>query len=130
MEQNVFSATGRRKAAVARAQMTSGKGGFVINGRPLVNYLTRETLADHASEPLKATETLGALDIVCTARGGGLSGQAGAVRLAVSRALCLYNPELRPILRKGGFLARDARAVERKKYGRPKARKRFQYSKR
>jgi small subunit ribosomal protein S9 len=130
MEQSFFSATGRRKAAVAHARLTSGKGAFMVNGRPLVNYLTRETLANHASEPLKATETVGALDIDCTARGGGMSGQAGAVRLAVSRALCLYNPELRSTLRQGGFLARDARAVERKKYGRPKARKRFQYSKR
>jgi small subunit ribosomal protein S9 len=130
MEQNVISATGRRKAAVAHAMLKPGKGEFIVNGRPLLSYLTRETLANHATEPLKATETIGAVDLVCSARGGGLSGQAGALRLAISRALCLFNPELRPPLRQGGFLARDAREVERKKYGRPKARKRFQYSKR
>ena len=130
MEQNVISATGRRKAAVAHAMLKPGKGEFIVNGRPLLSYLTRETLANHATEPLKATETIAAVDLVCSARGGGLSGQAGALRLAISRALCLFNPELRPPLRQGGFLARDAREVERKKYGRPKARKRFQYSKR
>lgn len=130
MEQNVISATGRRKASVAHAMLKPGKGGFTVNGRPIMSYLTRETLVNHASEPLKITEMAGAVDVVCSARGGGLSGQAGALRLAVSRALCLLNPELRPSLRKGGYLARDAREVERKKYGRPKARKRFQYSKR
>ena len=130
MEQNVISATGRRKAAVAHALLRPGKGDFTVNGRPILSYLTRETLVNHAIEPLNATETTGAVDLVCSARGGGLSGQAGALRLAVSRALCLFNPELRPPLRQGGFLARDAREVERKKYGRPKARKRFQYSKR
>jgi small subunit ribosomal protein S9 len=130
MEQSVISATGRRKAAVAHAILKPGKGEFTINGHPVLNYLTRETLVEQAVEPLKATETVGTFDVVCSARGGGLSGQAGAVRLAVSRALCLFNQELRPTLRKGGFLVRDAREVERKKYGRPKARKRFQYSKR
>lgn len=130
MEQSSISATGRRKSAVAHAVLTPGKGEFTINGHPVLNYLTRETLVEQAVEPLKATETVGTFDVVCSARGGGLSGQAGAVRLAVSRALCLFNLELRPLLRKGGFLVRDAREVERKKYGRPKARKRFQYSKR
>jgi small subunit ribosomal protein S9 len=130
MEQSVISATGRRKSAVAHALLKPGKGEFTINGHPVLNYLTRETLVEQAVEPLKATETVGTFDVVCSARGGGLSGQAGAVRLAVSRALCLFNQELRPTLRKGGFLIRDAREVERKKYGRPKARKRFQYSKR
>ena len=130
MEQSVISATGRRKAAVAHAVLKPGKGEFTINGHPVLNYLTRETLVEQAVEPLKATETVGTFDVACSARGGGLSGQAGAVRLAVSRALCLFNQELRPTLRKGGFLVRDAREVERKKYGRPKARKRFQYSKR
>jgi small subunit ribosomal protein S9 len=130
MDQKPFSATGRRKAAVARAIVKPGKGEFTVNGRPILNYLTRETLVEHAQEPLALTETAGSLDIACSTRGGGLSGQAGAVRLAVSRALCLYDPELRPTLRKAGLLARDARMVERKKYGQPKARKRFQYSKR
>jgi len=130
MESNIFSATGRRKASVARARITPGKGGFTVNNRPISEYLTRETLVNHAQQPLLAAEMQGSLDIVCSARGGGLSGQAGAIRLAVSRALCLLNSDLRPTLRKAGLLVRDARCVERKKYGQPKARKRFQYSKR
>ncbi len=130
MDQNIFSATGRRKAAVARASLKPGKGNITVNGRPILSYLTRETLVEHATGPLTLTEMTGAFDIACSARGGGLSGQAGAVRMAVSRALCLFNPDLRLTLRKAGFLARDARRVERKKYGQPKARKRFQYSKR
>ena len=130
MEQNTFSATGRRKAAVARVSLKPGNGTLTVNGKPIANYLTRETLVEHATEALVLTELFGTVDIVCSTSGGGLSGQAGAVRLAVSRALCLLNPELRPTLRKKGFLTRDARCVERKKYGQPKARKRFQYSKR
>ncbi len=130
MDQKPLSATGRRKAAVARAIVKPGKGDFIVNGRPILNYLTRETLVDHAQEPLVLTDMMGSIDIVCSIRGGGLSGQAGAARLALSRALCLLNPELRPRLRKAGFLVSDARRVERKKYGQPKARKRFQYSKR
>lgn len=130
MDQNTFSATGRRKAATARVALKPGKGQFIVNGRPILNYLTRETLVDHATEPLKLTETAGRVDVVCSTRGGGLSGQAGAVRLAVSRALCKLDFGFRQPLRKAGFLRRDARVVERKKYGQPKARKRFQYSKR
>ncbi len=130
MESNIFSATGRRKASVARARVTPGKGTFTINNRPITDYLTRETLVNHAQQPLMAAELAGSLDIACNARGGGLSGQAGAIRLAISRALCLFNAELRPTLRKAGLLVSDARRVERKKYGQPKARKRFQYSKR
>lgn len=129
-DKNTFSATGRRKAAVARAMIKPGKGEFTVNGRPIMNYLTRETLVEHAAAPLALTETAGQFDVTCSTRGGGLSGQAGAVRLAVSRALCLFNPDLRIALRKAGFMMRDARCVERKKYGQPKARKRFQYSKR
>ena len=130
MEENSFTATGRRKTAVARVQVKSGKGGFIVNGRQIADYLTRPSLVNHASEPLLVTELQGNLDIRCSARGGGLTGQAGAIRLAIARALCLYDSELRRTLRKEGFLARDARKVERKKYGQPKARKRFQYSKR
>ena len=130
MDQTIFAATGGRKASVARARLTLGKGVVTVNGRPIKAYLTRETLVEHATEPLVLTELADNFDIVCSTRGGGLSGQAGALRLAVSRALCLYNPELRSALRKAGFLMRDARKVERKKYGQPKARKRFQYSKR
>jgi len=130
MESNIYSATGRRKTSVARARITPGKGEFKINNRPINEYLTRDTLVNHAQQPLLATEMQGSLDIVCSARGGGLSGQAGAIRLAISRALCLLNEDLRSTLRKAGLLVRDPRAVERKKYGQPKARKRFQYSKR
>lgn len=130
MEQNVFAATGRRKAAVARVRIRPGKGAFMVNGLQVSEYLAREMLVEHAQEPLKVTDTLGSLDIICSATGGGTAGQAGAIRLAVSRALSEYNPDLRTTLRKAGMLTRDARAVERKKYGQPKARKRFQYSKR
>jgi small subunit ribosomal protein S9 len=130
MDQSTYAATGRRKAASARATLTPGNGKFIVNGRPVLSYLTRETLVEHASEPLVLTEMAGRVDIICATRGGGLSGQAGAVRLAVSRALCILNPEFRQPLRKAGLLVRDARCVERKKYGQPKARKRFQYSKR
>jgi small subunit ribosomal protein S9 len=130
MDQNVFSATGRRKAAVARVRVAAGSGKFTINGKQLLEYLTRETLVDHARQPLEATETTGSLDVICSTSGGGISGQAGAIRLAVSRALCRLNPSLRSTLRRAGMLVRDARVVERKKYGQPKARKRFQYSKR
>jgi small subunit ribosomal protein S9 len=130
MDQNTFIATGRRKTAVASARIMPGKGVFTINGLQLLEYLDRETLVDLARAPLAATELLGRLDVICKASGGGVTGQAGAVRLALSRALCQFNPDLRPTLRKAGMLARDAREVERKKYGRPKARKRFQYSKR
>ena len=130
MEQNSFAASGRRKEAVARVTIIPGKGAFVVNGAPIADYLQREILVDHAREPLVMLEMDGKLDITCVARGGGKSGQAGAIRLAVSRALMALNPDVRPALRKEGMLTRDPRQVERKKYGRPKARKRFQYSKR
>lgn len=130
MAQNAYSSTGRRKTATARAIVTQGSGKVTVNGKPINDYLTRDTLVRHAQEPLAATENLGAFDVICRARGGGLSGQAGAIRLAIGRALTLFNPDLRPELRKDGLLTRDARTVERKKYGQPKARKRFQYSKR
>jgi small subunit ribosomal protein S9 len=130
MEQNNFAATGRRKDATARVTLVPGKGMFVINGLPISDYLQREILVNHAREPLAAAEMEGKLDVTCSAKGGGKSGQAGAIRLAVSRALLLLNADYRPTLRKEGMLTRDPRQVERKKYGRPKARKRFQYSKR
>jgi small subunit ribosomal protein S9 len=130
MEKEQFAATGRRKTAVARAILKPGEGNFTINGRNISDYLMRESLVQHALKPLEVTDMLKGVDIRCTAKGGGVSGQAGAVRLAVSRALVLMNPELRRPLREGGFLTRDPRKVERKKYGQPKARKRFQYSKR
>ncbi len=130
MEQTNFGATGRRKESVARVEMKPGKGKFTVNGKQIALYLTRETLVNHAQRPLEITEMIGKLDVRCVTRGGGLSGQAGAVRLAVARALMVMNPDFHRVLRSGGFLTRDAREVERKKYGQPKARKRFQYSKR
>lgn len=130
MEQSIFSATGRRKESTARVRMKPGKGSFTINDRVAAKYLMRETLMQKAQQPLEATNNVGQLDIICSASGGGLTGQAGAISLAIARALTQMNPELHAKLRKGGFLTRDPRSVERKKYGRPKARKRFQYSKR
>ncbi|MCH8027377.1 MAG: 30S ribosomal protein S9 [candidate division Zixibacteria bacterium] len=130
MTDNKFAATGRRKESTARVIITQGKGSFIINKKTAKNYLLRDTVLQYASEPLEATEMAAQLDIVCIASGGGLSGQAGAIRLGIARALILLNPDLRPALKKEGFLTRDPRAVERKKYGQPKARKKFQYSKR
>lgn len=130
MEKEKFGATGRRKESSARITMTPGTGKYTVNGKKLTDYLTRETLVSHALRPMEATDTLGSFDIICRTRGGGLSGQAGAIRLAIARALNQMNPDFHITLRKGGFLTRDPREVERKKYGQPKARKRFQYSKR
>ncbi len=130
MEKQKFAATGRRKESTARATLVPGSGRNSVNGKKLEDYLTRDTLINHALRPLEATENLGKYDVICSARGGGISGQAGAIRLAIARALKIMNPDLHAILRAGGFLTRDAREVERKKYGQPKARKKFQYSKR
>jgi small subunit ribosomal protein S9 len=121
---------GRRKESVARVRLVPGDGNITINGRTMDVYFGRETSKMILVEPLKLVDQMGKLDVFVTARGGGLSGQAGAIRHGISRALCDINPEYRPILKKAGFMTRDARAVERKKYGRPGARKRFQFSKR
>lgn len=130
MTETLFSATGRRKEAVARVSLRVGGGLFQINKKSTKEYLKRDVLVNIVNEPMKETETLGKLDITCRVRGGGLTGQAGAIRLAIARAVSLLDTDLRPLLRKKGFLTRDSREVERKKYGQPKARKRFQYSKR
>jgi small subunit ribosomal protein S9 len=124
------SATGRRKSATANVQMFPGSGSITINGKPVLDYLKRETLVMIVEEPLKITESLGSYDIVARAKGGGLSGQAGAVRLGISRSLVAMDETLRSTLRGKGLLTRDAREVERKKPGQPGARKRFQFSKR
>ena len=124
------NSVGRRKESVARVRLVPGTGSITINGRPMDDYFGRETSKMILVEPLKLVDQMGKLDVLATARGGGLSGQAGAIRHGISRALCEINPEFRPILKKAGFMTRDARAVERKKYGRPGARKRFQFSKR
>jgi small subunit ribosomal protein S9 len=121
---------GRRKEAVARVRLVPGTGNVTINGRTMDEYFGRETSKMILVEPLKLVDQMGKLDIAVNANGGGLSGQAGAIRHGISRALCDLNAEFRPVLKKAGFLTRDARAVERKKYGRPGARKRFQFSKR
>ncbi len=130
MATQVQTTTGRRKEAVARVRLRPGTGKIVVNGDDVKVYFGRETSIMILVEPLKVLEQLDKLDIDVNVRGGGLSGQAGAIRLGVTRALCEYNPEFRPALKKAGFLTRDARVVERKKYGQPGARKRFQFSKR
>jgi small subunit ribosomal protein S9 len=123
-------ATGRRKNAVARVWIKPGTGKITINNRDEKVYFARPVLRMIIRQPLIATNRDGQFDVIVTVCGGGLSGQAGAVRHGVSRALVNYEPSLRPVLKPGGFLTRDPRAVERKKYGRPKARRSFQFSKR
>ncbi|MFL5272703.1 MAG: 30S ribosomal protein S9 [Anaeromyxobacteraceae bacterium] len=121
---------GRRKESVARVRIAPGTGNITINGRTMDEYFGRETSKMILVEPLKLVDQMGKLDVFVRATGGGLSGQAGAIRHGISRALVELNPEFRAVLKKAGFMTRDARAVERKKYGRPGARKRFQFSKR
>jgi small subunit ribosomal protein S9 len=121
---------GRRKEAVARVRLVPGTGNVTINGRTMDEYFGRETSKMILIEPLKLVDQLGKVDVFVNTNGGGLSGQAGAIRHGISRALVDLNAEFRPVLKKAGFLTRDARAVERKKYGQPGARKRFQFSKR
>jgi small subunit ribosomal protein S9 len=123
-------ATGRRKDAVARVWVKPGKGEMTINGKPVVTYFARPVLRMLLSQPFLVADRYQQFDVIATVTGGGLSGQAGAVRHGISRALTNYEPELRPILKKAGFLTRDPRVVERKKYGKAKARRSFQFSKR
>ena len=123
--------TGRRKSSVARVRVyPNGSGNITINGRDVEEYFGLETLKMVVRQPLNATETLGKVDIIATVEGGGVSGQAGALRHGISRALLLVNPDFRPILKKAGFLTRDPRMKERKKYGLKKARRAPQFSKR
>jgi small subunit ribosomal protein S9 len=123
-------ATGRRKNAIARVWIKRGKGKITVNGKTIETYFARPVLRMIVQQPLIAAARLSELDVDCTVVGGGLSGQAGAVRHGLSRALTNFEPALRALLKKGGFMTRDSRAVERKKYGRAKARRRFQFSKR
>jgi small subunit ribosomal protein S9 len=123
-------ATGRRKVATARVWLKTGEGKVLVNGRTMDDYFGRETSKMVIHQPLQLVEQMGKVDITINVVGGGLSGQAGAIRHGISRALCVFNPELRPALKKAGFLTRDSRVVERKKYGQPGARRRFQFSKR
>lgn len=127
---NEFISVGRRKEATARVRLSPGTGQFLVNGRPVEEYLPREVLVMMANQPFTETETLGKFDVRARCNGGGLSGQAGALRLGIARALVKADAKYHPILRKAGLLTRDARSVERKKYGQPGARKRFQFSKR
>ena len=123
-------ATGRRKESVARVWLKPGSGKITVNGRDEKTYFARPVLRMILRQPLIVTNRDGQFDVIVTVNGGGLSGQAGAVRHGISRALVHYEPDLRAALKPGGFLTRDPRAVERKKYGRPKARRSFQFSKR
>lgn len=123
-------ATGKRKNAVARVWIKPGNGKVIVNGRDEEVYFARPVLRMLLRQPLETAGRLGQYDVWCTVTGGGLSGQAGAVRHGISRALVRYEPDLRPSLKQGGFLTRDSRVVERKKYGKPKARRSFQFSKR
>ncbi|MBQ4334915.1 MAG: 30S ribosomal protein S9 [Myxococcaceae bacterium] len=129
-EQNKAYGTGRRKESVARVYLKPGTGIITINDRAIDEYFGRETAKMILRQPLELVEQLDKLDVMVNVSGGGVSGQAGAIRHGISRALCDYNADLRPVLKKAGFLTRDSRSVERKKYGRPGARKRFQFSKR
>ena len=125
-----FYATGKRKTSVARVWIKLGKGTFTVNGKKFGDYFARMTSKMIVNQPLNFTKTQDSLDILCTVKGGGLSGQAGAIKHGISKALSLFDETLRPSLRSEGFLTRDSRKVERKKYGRKKARKSFQFSKR
>jgi small subunit ribosomal protein S9 len=124
------ASTGRRKEATARVRLMPGSGQAFINGRPMAAYLMRPALVKHAEQPLALTHTIGRYDVYATSNGGGLTGQAGAVRLGIARALVRLDESLRAVLGKEGMLTRDARMKERKKYGQAGARKRFQFSKR
>jgi small subunit ribosomal protein S9 len=123
-------ATGKRKNAVARVWVKPGSGKIIVNTKPVEQFFARPVLRMMIQQPLVATNRNGQYDVICTVSGGGLSGQAGAVRHGLSKALTNFEPDLRGALKKGGFLTRDSRVVERKKYGRAKARRSFQFSKR
>jgi small subunit ribosomal protein S9 len=130
MSTTQFYGTGRRKASVARVYLRPGHGRIIVNKTPLDNYFNRESVKQVLRQPLALTETLETYDVLVNVCGGGKTGQAGAIRLGLARALCQSNPDFRTVLKANNLLTRDARRVERKKYGQPGARKRFQFSKR
>lgn len=130
MPEEVFAGTGRRKEAVAQVRVKRGSGKIEVNGKDVNAYLCRPNIVTLALKPIEVAELNGKLDVVCVARGGGLTGQAGAMSLALARALTIMDSELRGLLKRNGLLTRDSRMVERKKYGLVKARKRYQFSKR
>ena len=129
-KENVYYATGKRKSAIARTWLTPGNGEISINNRPLEAYFPIETLRTELLEPFKITNTAGSFDVKVSVKGGGIAGQAGAVRHGITKALILTDPDLRIPLKKAGFVKRDPRVKERKKYGQKGARARFQFSKR
>ncbi len=130
MAEATYQAVGRRKTSVARVRLMPGKGSIIINDTPMDDYFGRETLKMVVKQPLEATKNLNNFDVYANVYGGGISGQAGAIRHGITRALLEVNRDLRPILKKAGFITRDPRMKERKKYGQKGARKRFQFSKR
>jgi small subunit ribosomal protein S9 len=125
-----YYATGKRKLAIARTWLRPGVGQIIINGRPIERYFSRETAKMVVLQPLELTDTVGKFDILVNVTGGGLSGQAGAIKHGISKALLEFDPLLRQVLKKAGFITRDSRVKERKKYGLKGARARYQYSKR
>jgi small subunit ribosomal protein S9 len=130
LQKNRYSATGSRKEAVAKVRIHEGKGKIIVNGQFMQEYFHRPGLETIVVKPFKVTDILGKMDVIAKVSGGGKSGQASALMLGIARALLKYDPDLRKTLRSAGLLTRDSREVERKKYGRVKARKRFQFSKR
>ncbi|KMQ51629.1 30S ribosomal protein S9p (S16e) [Chitinispirillum alkaliphilum] len=128
--ENRFSATGRRKNAIASVILKPGKGERIVNGKPIIDYLKSDVLVMDVEQPLAVLQASENFDVVARVRGGGLRGQSGAIRLGISRALAHINEDNQKLMRKNGFLTRDSRVVERKKYGQAGARKRFQFSKR
>ena len=130
MANAVYNAVGRRKGSVARVLISPGKGNIVINGKPFKDYICRESLAIVVTQPLDLTDQRESYNVTVNVKGGGLTGQAGAIRLGIARALNDVSADFRPSLKAAGFLTRDSREVERKKYGQPGARKKFQFSKR
>ena len=130
MTETVYAATGKRKNAIARVRIKSGNGKIIVNGREAPSYFHRPASILIIEQPLELTEMLGKVDVLANVKGGGLSGQAGALRHGITRALIGMNPDLRPVLKRAGLITRDARVKERKKYGLAGARKAYQFSKR
>ncbi len=130
MADEVFRAVGRRKTSVARVRLSPGEGGVKVNEKTMDEFFSRETLKSQVKQPFEVTNTAGKFNVAASVTGGGITGQAGAIRHGISRALCIADPALRSLLKKAGLLTRDPRMKERKKYGQKGARKRFQFSKR
>jgi small subunit ribosomal protein S9 len=130
MAEQKFYATGKRKTSIARVWIKAGTGAIVVNTRPVEEYFGRETSQMVVRQPLELTDNVGKFDVIATVIGGGPSGQAGAVKHGITKALLEVNPELRAVLKKAGFITRDSRIKERKKYGKAAARRSFQFSKR